>query len=85
MYRSLKLNMRRKGKKCFPKREPTPLICPEWINRCWSIDSMSNALNCGKRFHTFNVVDDFNLKVLAIEVDLNLPAPRVKRVERIMA
>ncbi len=35
---------------------------------------------------TFNVVDDFNREVLAIEVDLNLPTPRVIRVlERIIA
>jgi putative transposase len=26
---------------------------------------------------TFNVVDDFNREVLAIEIDLNLPSPRV--------
>ncbi len=41
---------------------------------------------CGRRFRTFNVVDDFNREVLAIEVDLNLPAPRVIRVlERVVA
>ena len=78
--------MRRKGKKRLPKREPAPLVCPEWINSCWSIDFMSDALVCGRRFRTFNVVDDFNREVLAIEVDLNLPAPRVIRVlERVIA
>ncbi len=47
---------------------------------------MSDALLCGRRFRTFNVVDDFNREVLAIEVDLNLPAPRVIRVlDRIIA
>jgi len=34
----------------------------------------------GKRFRTFNVLDDFNREVLAIEIDLNLPAARVIRV-----
>lgn len=39
---------------------------------------------CGRRFRTFNVVDDFNREALAIEVDLSLPAQRVIRVlERI--
>lgn len=47
---------------------------------------MSDSLFCGRRFRTFNVVDDFNREILAIEVDLNLPAPRVIRVlERIIA
>lgn len=41
---------------------------------------MSDALWCGRRFRTFNVVDDFNREALAIEVDLNLPAERVVRV-----
>ena len=41
---------------------------------------MSDSLFCGRRFRTFNVVDDFNREVLAIEIDLNLPALRVIRV-----
>jgi putative transposase len=46
----------------------------------------SDALWCGHRFRTFNVVDDFNREVLAIEVDFNLPAARVVRtLERIAA
>lgn len=50
------------------------------------MDFMSDSLFCGRRFRTFNVVDDFNREVLAIEIDLNLPAPRVIRVlERIIA
>lgn len=56
------------------------------MNQCWSMDFMSDALMCGRRFRTFNVVDDFNREVLAIDVDLSLPAPRVIRVlERIVA
>lgn len=50
------------------------------------MDFMSDALWCGRRFRTFNVADDFNREVLAIEIDLNLPAARVVRVlERIAA
>jgi putative transposase len=47
---------------------------------------MSDALWCDRRFRTFNVVDDFNREVLAIEVDFNLPAERVVRtLDRIAA
>ena len=35
---------------------------------------------CGRRFRTFNVVDDFKREALAIEIDLNIPAQRVVRV-----
>lgn len=41
---------------------------------------MHDALSCGSKFRTFNVVDDFNREALAIEIDLNLPAQRVIRV-----
>lgn len=41
---------------------------------------MSDVLWSGRRFRTFNVVDDFNREGLTIEVDLNLPAERVVRV-----
>ncbi|SDC37263.1 Integrase core domain-containing protein [Paracidovorax valerianellae] len=47
---------------------------------------MSDALWDGRRFRTFNVIDDFSREALAIEVDLNLPAARVIRtLERIAA
>ncbi len=56
------------------------------MNECWSADFMSDALWGDRRFRTFNVVDDFNRELLAIEVDFNLPAARVVRtLDRIAA
>jgi putative transposase len=56
------------------------------MNECWSADFMSDALWDGRRYRTFNVVDDFNREALLIEIDFNLPAPRVVReLERIAA
>ncbi|EOW20587.1 IS1400 transposase [Escherichia coli] len=82
IYCLLKLNFRRKGKQRLPVRNPAPLATPEAMNQSWSIDS----LMCGRRFRTFNVVDDFNREALAIEIDLNIPAQRVVRVlDRIVA
>lgn len=80
VYCLLRLNRRRKGKRRLPTRHPQPLAVPPMANQTWSMDFMSDALMCGRRFRTFNVVDDFNRESLAIEVDLNLPAPRVIRV-----
>lgn len=86
VYCELKLNMRRKGKKRIPNRSPDPLCVPMAMNQCWSMDFMCDALMCGRRFRTFNVLDDFNREVLAIEIDLSLPAQRVIRVlERVVA
>lgn len=84
IYCLLELNFRRKGKRRVPTRHPDPLAVPEALNQTWSIDFMHDALTCGRRFRTFNVVDDFNREALAIEIDLNIPAQRMVRVlERI--
>ena len=67
-------------------RNPSPLATPEALNQSWSVDFMHDALVCGRRFRTFNVVDNFNREALSIEIDLNLPALRVVRVlDRIAA
>ena len=80
VYCALRLNLRRKGKKRLPSRNPQRLMAPEMANLSWSVDFMSDVLYGGQRFRTFNVVDDFNREALAIEVDTNLPAARVTRV-----
>ncbi|WP_218709304.1 IS3 family transposase [Citrobacter braakii] len=86
IYCLLKLNFRRKGKQRLLVRNPSPLATPEALNQSWSVDFMHDALVCGRRFRTFNVVDDFNREALSIEIDLNLPAQRVVRVlDRIAA
>ena len=41
---------------------------------------MSDALWCGRRFRTFNLIDDYNREALTIDVDRSLPAGRVVRV-----
>lgn len=67
-------------------RNLSPLATPEALNQSWSVDFMHDALLCGRRFRTFNVVDDFNREALSIEINLNLPALRVVRVlDRIAA
>ncbi|KLB30779.1 transposase, partial [Xanthomonas hortorum pv. gardneri] len=86
VYCLMKLNQRRRSKRRVPTRHPQPLACGDRPNAGWSIDFMSDALWDGRRFRTFNVIDDFSREALAIEVDLNLPAARVIRtLERIAA
>jgi len=86
IYKLLRLNFRRKGKKRLPNRNPQPLVVPETMNQSWSMDFMSDSLMTGRRFRTFNILDDFNREALAIEIDLNMPAPRVIRVlDRVIA
>lgn len=86
IYCGLKLNLRRKGKKRLPSRDPEPLVVPSKPNECWSMDFMSDNLYEGKSFRTFNVIDDYNRESLAIEIDSSLPSKRIIRVlDRIAA
>jgi len=86
IYCQLNLNKRRRGKRRLPRRYPVSLAVPSGLNGCWSIDFMSDSLFCGRRFRTFNVVDDFNREALAIEIDVGLSAQRVTRVlDRVVA
>lgn len=79
VYCLMQLNLRRRTKKRLPNRNPKPLAVPAAVNQSWSMDFMHDALRCGRRFRTFNIVDDFNREALAVEIDLNLPAARVIR------
>jgi len=72
VYCALGLNLRKKPKKRLPSRAMQKLTQPLKINYCWSIDFMSDALASGKRFRTFNVIDDFNREGLGILVGTSL-------------
>ena len=85
IYCEMGLNLRVKPKKRLPTRIPKPLIQPERVNSCWSLDFMSDSLENGRSFRTFNVLDDFNREALWIEIDLSLPAARVTRVLDMLA
>lgn len=80
VYCLLKLNLRRRTKKRIPTRNPVPLYVPDRPNEVWSADFMSDALYNGTRLRTFNVIDDFNREILAIEIDTSLPSERLVRV-----
>lgn len=77
VYLLLKLNLRRKVKRRLPTRNPLPLQVPDQANDCWSMDFMSDTLQHGHRFRTFNVLDDYNREVLGIDINSGIQATRV--------
>jgi putative transposase len=86
VYCGLGLNQPRRTRRKLPEREREALFVPQQLDQVWSADFMSDALYYGTRFRTFNVIDDHNREVLAIEVDTSLRAQRVVRVlERLKA
>ena len=79
IYKELELNLRIKPKNRIEREKPEPLRVPESINECWSMDFMHDALEDGRAFRLFNVIDDFNREGLSIEADFSLPGERVIR------
>ena len=80
VYKAMKLNLRRSAKRRLPKRERVSLYVPKLPDTVWSIDFMSDAPACGRRFRTFNVVDDFNREALHIEIDTSINSNRLVRI-----
>jgi putative transposase len=80
VYCNLRLNHKRRAKKRIPQRIMQPLFVPDLANQVWSADFMSDSLYVGKRFRTFNVIDDYNRESLAIEIDTSITGKRLIRV-----
>ena len=76
----MSLHLRRPAKRRLPKRLRVPLYVPQLPDVVWSADFMSDALACGRRFRTFNVLDDFNREILHIEIDTSITSQRLVRI-----
>ena len=79
VYKLLKLNRKRKGKRRLPARVKQPLAKQSLINQSWSMDFMSDSMVGCRKFRTFNVIDDCTREVLAIEIDISLSSKRIIR------
>jgi putative transposase len=80
VYNKLKLNIRRRKKRRLPMRVKEHIQIPQQPNITWSMDFMHDSLESGRKFRTFNLIDDFNREALAIEVDSSIGGARVARV-----
>lgn len=79
IYCLMKLNLPRRKKKMILTRPKQPLNVMPIANHSWSLDFMHDALICGRRFRTLNILDEGVRECLGIEIDSSLPAARVVR------
>jgi putative transposase len=80
VYCAMKLNLPSRTKKRLPQRIRQPLLAPTLHNRIWAADFMHDALQGGRTFRTFNVIDESNREALRIEIGTSMTAMRIVRV-----
>ena len=62
------------------------MALPQGPNQRWSLDFVSDAFGCGRRFRILCVVDDFTRECLALVPDTSLSGARVAReLDKIVA
>ena len=77
IYKTKGLSIRRRVKKRLPARAKEQIQIPTHFTQTWSIDFTSDVLTNGRRFRSFNVIDDYNREVLFIESDYSIKSSRV--------
>ena len=79
LYREERLGVRKRGGRKRALGSRAPMALPEGPNQRWSLDFVSDALACGRRFRVLAVVDDFTRECLGLVLDTSLSGRRVGR------
>ena len=79
VYKNMHYERRSRLKKRLPARVKNPLEQPLEPNTTWSIDFVSDMLECGRKFRVLNIIDDSDRVAVAQEVSMSFPSKRVIR------
>ena len=80
VYKAMHYEKRSRLKKRLPARVKNPLVMPEEPNVTWSIDFISDRIECGRQFRVLNIMDDACKIAVAQEISMSMPAKRVIKV-----
>jgi putative transposase len=79
LYREERLTVRKRGGRKRALGTRAPMAIPQGKNQRWSLDFVSDALACSRKFRILTVVDDFSRECVALVVDNSLSGVRVAR------
>ncbi len=77
--RAERLTGRKRGGRKRALGTRAPMAIPQEPNQRWSLDFVSDALACGRRFRMLRVIDDYSRECLTWIVDTSLSDRRVVR------
>ena len=79
IYREEGLKVRRRSGRKRAMGTRAPMTVPLRPNQRWSLDFVSDAFVCGRRFRILCVIDDFSRECVALVADTSLSGARVGR------
>jgi putative transposase len=79
LYREERLGVRKRGGRKRALGTRAPMAIPQGPNQRWSLDFVSDALACSRRFRVLTIVDDFSRECLGLVVDNSISGVRMAR------
>lgn len=79
LYLEERLQVRRRGGRKWALAVRAPMTIPQGPNQRWSLDFVSDAFACGRRFRIFAVVDDYSREWVRLIADTSTSGARVGR------
>ena len=79
IYREEGLKVRRRSGRKRALGTRAPMTVPQGPNQRWSLDFVSDAFVCGRRFRILCVIDDYSRECVALVADTSLSGARVAR------
>ncbi|MCQ2375525.1 MAG: hypothetical protein MJ069_06475 [Salinivirgaceae bacterium] len=80
VYKAMHYEKRKRLRKHLPARVKNLLEQPLKPFVAWSIDFVSDVLECGRKFRVLDILDDSDRVAVAQEVSMSFPAKRVIKV-----
>jgi putative transposase len=79
LYRAERLAVHRRGGRKRALGTRAPIVLPQGMNQCLSLDFVSDAPACGRRLCVLAVVDDFTRECPVLVADTSLSGLRIGR------